>query len=113
MPHCRGVRRLSCHQAARRARWLPSAWRLDQAAIGGLGPAASSVARTMPRSDSRPISQVKRAGYGHNMVITDQAAAPATPAVPAPPLPARLWPWMADRRADRAAPDLVDWALGG
>ena len=39
------------------------------------------------------------------MPITDTAATPE------PPLPARLWPWMADRAADRAAPDLIDWAI--
>jgi signal transduction histidine kinase len=40
------------------------------------------------------------------MVISDQAAT-----TPVPPLPARLLPRMADRLADRAAPDLVDWAI--
>ena len=39
------------------------------------------------------------------MAITDPVAPPG------PPLPARLWPWMADRAADRAAPDLIDWAI--
>lgn len=38
------------------------------------------------------------------MVITDPAATPG-------PLLARLWPRMADRLADRAAPDLIDWAI--
>ena len=40
------------------------------------------------------------------MVLTDPAATPV------PPLLGRLWPRMADRLADRAAPDLVDWVLG-
>jgi signal transduction histidine kinase len=39
------------------------------------------------------------------MVITDPAATPG------PPLLARLWPRMADRLADRPAPDLIDWAI--
>ena len=40
-----------------------------------------------------------------SMVITDQAATPG------PPLLARLWPRMADRLADRPAPDLIDGAI--
>ena len=39
------------------------------------------------------------------MVITDPAATPG------PPLLARMWPRMANRLADRAAPDLIDWAI--
>jgi signal transduction histidine kinase len=39
------------------------------------------------------------------MVITDPAATPR------PPLPARLWPQLADRLANRVGPDLMDGAL--
>jgi signal transduction histidine kinase len=55
----------------------------------------------MPGSDSRLISADKRRRYGRSMTITDPAATPG------PLLLARLWP----RRADRGAPDLIDWII--
>jgi hypothetical protein len=47
----------------------------------------------------------ERPDYGYRMVITDPAAPPR------PPLPARLWPQLADRLANRVSPDLMDGAL--
>jgi signal transduction histidine kinase len=43
--------------------------------------------------------------YGYGMVLTDPAATPR------PPLLARFWPQLADRLANRAGPDLIDFAL--
>jgi signal transduction histidine kinase len=56
-------------------------------------------------ADFRPMGAGERPDYGCGMVITDPAATPR------PPLPARLWPQLADRLANRVSPDLMDGAL--
>jgi len=47
----------------------------------------------------------ERPDYCYRMVLSDPAATPR------PPLPARLWPQLADRLANRVSPDLLDGAL--
>jgi signal transduction histidine kinase len=51
------------------------------------------------------MSAGERPDYGCGMVLTDPAGTPR------PPLPARLWPQLADRLANRVGPDLTDGAL--